>query len=105
MVLRSSVATLTSSEKRTSSFNDQFLELLHQRSGRPKVGGIKAFGEPSVEGRKTLMGLRCSPPMNPESGQAQGRAELPGLRLLVLRECDHLLIVRFGSARPFGRFI
>jgi hypothetical protein len=55
---------------------------VEQRLGLLEVGGVKALGEPAVDGRQQLMGLGALALLLPQARQAGGGAQLPGPGLL-----------------------
>ena len=77
------------------------LELLQQRLGRDEIGGVEAFGEPSVDGyekgaRFLAPALTCQKP-----SEARRRPQLPRFRLLPAGDRDRL--AERGFRRPLRR--
>ena len=71
-------------------------QLLQQRLRVLEVGGVKALGEPAVDRRQQLLGLRPFALLLPQPAQAQRGAEFVGFGLLLLGNGQGLAQARFG---------
>src|SRR5262249_7776330 len=57
-------------------------QLVQQRFGLLKIGGVKALGEPALDGGQQRTGFGALALLLPEARQAHGGAQLQRLRLL-----------------------
>src|SRR5216683_527146 len=69
-------------------------QLLQQCLGLLEVSGVKAFGEPAVDGCQQLVGLGPLALLLPQARQAHSSAQLPPLRLLLASDSERLLKTR-----------
>ena len=53
-----------------------------------QIGGVEAFGEPSVNRREQLARFRATTPFPPQPREARCRAQLIGRRLAVSRDAQ-----------------
>src|SRR5215471_10066603 len=72
------------------------LQLRQQRLGLLQVGGVKAFGEPGIDGRQQLPSFCALALALPQATQAHRRAQLPRLRTLALSKVDSLMTTSFS---------
>src|SRR5207245_1396359 len=64
---------------------------LQQCFGLLEIWGVKALGEPAVDGCQQLVGGGALPLLLPEAGEAHGRPQLPGFGLLTAGNGEGLL--------------
>jgi hypothetical protein len=62
--------------------HDILCQFLQQRLGLLEVGGVKAFGEPTVDWRQQCMRFGALALLLPEAAEAHGRPQLQRFRLL-----------------------
>ena len=79
--------------KNPSRFFPQGVE---QRLGVLKVGGIKAFGEPTIDRRQQRAGLSALAPALPQATQAHGGTQFEGFGLLLTRHVESVLKTCLG---------
>jgi len=77
-------------------------QLFQQRLRLLEVGGVKALGEPAVDRREELVSLIALALVLPRATQAQGGAQLLGLRPLAAGNGQGLLEADFRLGRVRG---
>ena len=75
------------------------MQLAEQRLRLLQIERVEAFGEPAVDRSEKIAGL-CTPALiAPEPRHAHCGAQFPGLGLLLTRNCERTLEVRFRFHR------
>ena len=74
-------------------------QLVEQRLSLLQIERVEAFGEPAVDRSEKIAGLIPLALIAPEPRHAHRRAQFPGLRLLLTRNRERALEVRFRFRR------
>jgi hypothetical protein len=86
----------------TSESQPSRRELILQGLGLPQVARVQTFAEPGIDRHKKIEGLPPLALLAPQPGQAHRRAQLEGFGLLLTRNDQRALQMRFCS-RHAGR--
>ena len=75
------------------------VQLIEQRLGLLQIERVEAFGEPAIDWGEKIAGLIPLALIAPEPRHAHRRAQLPGLCLLLARDRERTLEIRFRFRR------